>query len=163
VALIGKGQISGRMAKEIFLKMLASGESPRVILEREGLRQISDAGALGQIVDQVLAANLKQVEQYRAGKTTVLGFLASQVMKATRGQANPGGVKQALRELRGRLPGLEAGVVARCWVGAVYEAIHHWLELPADQRLPARALAAAVAQFNLRGIGAPPFRAKTPS
>jgi len=126
-----------------------------------GKGQISDAGALGQIVDQVLAANPKQVEQYRAGKTTVPGFLAGQVMKATRGQANPGGVKQALRELRGRLPGLEAGVVARCWVGAVYEAIHHWLELPADQRLPARALAAAVAQFNLRGIGAPPFHAKT--
>jgi aspartyl-tRNA(Asn)/glutamyl-tRNA(Gln) amidotransferase subunit B len=101
VVLIGKGEISGKMAKEIFLKMFASGESPRVILEREGLRQISDAGALGQIVDQVLAANPKQIEQYRAGKVAVLGFLVGQVMKATRGQANPAAVNQLLREKLG--------------------------------------------------------------
>ena len=101
LALVAKGEISGKMAKEIFLKMFASGESPRVILEREGLRQISDAGALRQIVDQVLAANPRQVEQYKAGKAAVLGFLMGQVMKATRGQANPGAVNQLLREKLG--------------------------------------------------------------
>jgi aspartyl-tRNA(Asn)/glutamyl-tRNA(Gln) amidotransferase subunit B len=58
-------------------------------MEREGLKQISDTGALEKIVDEVLAANPKQVEQYKGGKTTVIGFLVGQVMKASRGQANP--------------------------------------------------------------------------
>ncbi|HWR51672.1 MAG TPA: Asp-tRNA(Asn)/Glu-tRNA(Gln) amidotransferase subunit GatB [Bryobacteraceae bacterium] len=98
VALIHKGEISGKLAKDIFPKMLASGEPPSAIVEREGLRQISDTGALGVIVDQVLAANPKQVEQYRSGKTTVLGFLVGQVMKASRGQANPALANQLLKE-----------------------------------------------------------------
>jgi aspartyl-tRNA(Asn)/glutamyl-tRNA(Gln) amidotransferase subunit B len=67
-------------------------------MEREGLRQISDAGALEAIVDQVLAANPKQVEQYKAGKTTVIGFLVGQVMKASRGQANPAAVNETLKK-----------------------------------------------------------------
>ncbi len=98
VALIAKGEISGKMAKEIFAKMFASGESAGAIVEREGLRQISDSGALEAIVDQVLAANPKQVEQYRAGKAQVLGFLVGQVMKASRGQANPGSVNEFLKK-----------------------------------------------------------------
>jgi aspartyl-tRNA(Asn)/glutamyl-tRNA(Gln) amidotransferase subunit B len=98
VALIGRGEISGKLAKEIFQKMLATGEPARAIIEREGLRQISDAGALGAVIDQVLAANPKQVEQYKGGKATVLGFLVGQVMKATRGQANPAAVNEMLRE-----------------------------------------------------------------
>ncbi len=97
IALIGKGEISGKLAKEIFEKMFATGESARAIMEREGLRQISDASALGRVVDEVLAANPKQVEQYRSGKVAVLGFLVGQVMKATRGQANPGAVNELLR------------------------------------------------------------------
>ena len=67
-------------------------------MEREGLQQISDAGALGKIIDEVIAANPKQVEQYRGGKTTVIGFLVGQVMKASRGQANPAAVDKLLRE-----------------------------------------------------------------
>jgi aspartyl-tRNA(Asn)/glutamyl-tRNA(Gln) amidotransferase subunit B len=67
-------------------------------MEREGLRQISDSDALGKIVDEVLASNPKQVEQYRSGKAAVLGFLVGQVMKATRGQANPAAVNQLLKE-----------------------------------------------------------------
>jgi aspartyl-tRNA(Asn)/glutamyl-tRNA(Gln) amidotransferase subunit B len=98
VALIAKGEISGKMAKQIFAKMFASGESARAIVEREGLRQISDSGALASIVDQVLAANPKQVEQYRAGKAQVLGFLVGQVMKASRGQANPASVNELLKK-----------------------------------------------------------------
>ncbi|MGQ9634752.1 MAG: Asp-tRNA(Asn)/Glu-tRNA(Gln) amidotransferase subunit GatB [Bryobacteraceae bacterium] len=101
VALIGKGEISGKIAKEVFAKMFASGAPPEEIIERERLRQISDAASLGKIVDEVIAANPKQVEQFRAGKTAVLGFLVGQVMKATRGQANPGLVNQILRDRLG--------------------------------------------------------------
>jgi aspartyl-tRNA(Asn)/glutamyl-tRNA(Gln) amidotransferase subunit B len=97
VALISKGEISGKMAKEIFEKMFATGESARAIVDREGLRQISDTGALEAIVEQVLAQNPKQVEQYRSGKTQVLGFLVGQVMKSSRGQANPAAVNELLK------------------------------------------------------------------
>ncbi|HME09608.1 MAG TPA: Asp-tRNA(Asn)/Glu-tRNA(Gln) amidotransferase subunit GatB [Bryobacteraceae bacterium] len=98
LALIGKGEISGKLAKEVFVKMFATGEPANVIMEREGLKQINDAGALGKIVDDVIAANPKQVEQYKAGKTTVLGFLVGQIMKASKGQANPAAVNELLRE-----------------------------------------------------------------
>lgn len=98
VSLIAKGEIAGKLAKEIFAKMFAGGESAAAIIEREGLKQINDTGALGGIVDAVIAANPKQVEQYKAGKTTVLGFLVGQVMKASKGQANPGAVNDLLRE-----------------------------------------------------------------
>jgi aspartyl-tRNA(Asn)/glutamyl-tRNA(Gln) amidotransferase subunit B len=66
-------------------------------VEREGLKQISDSGALEKIVDEVLAANPRQVEQFRGGKTTVMGFLVGQVMKASRGQANPAAVNEMMK------------------------------------------------------------------
>ena len=66
-------------------------------MEREGLKQISDTGALEKIIDEVIAANPKQVEQYKGGKTTVIGFLVGQVMKASRGQANPAAVNELLK------------------------------------------------------------------
>jgi aspartyl-tRNA(Asn)/glutamyl-tRNA(Gln) amidotransferase subunit B len=88
VKLIGSGALSGKLAKEIFPKMYASGNAPAAIVEREGLAQISDSGALETVIDAVIAANPKQVEQYRGGKTTVVNFLVGQVMKQTRGQAN---------------------------------------------------------------------------
>ncbi|MBI4907350.1 MAG: TetR/AcrR family transcriptional regulator [Acidobacteria bacterium] len=66
------------------------------------------------------------------------------------------GVENALRLLAPKLPPLEPGVTARCWTGAVYEAVYSWLELPEDKRTPAKAVAEAVARFNLRGIGASP-------
>jgi len=94
---IAKGEISGKLAKEIFAKMFASGESARVIMDREGLKQISDTGALEAIVNEVIAGNPKQVEQYKSGKTTVLGFLVGQVMKVSKGQANPASVNELLR------------------------------------------------------------------
>src|SRR5450755_5059494 len=97
VALIGKGEISGKIAKEVFVKMYAGGAAAAEIVEREGLKQISDTGALEQIVDRVLQQNPKQVEQYKSGKTAVLGFLVGQVMKESRGQANPGVVNELLR------------------------------------------------------------------
>ena len=101
IALIAKGEISGKIAKEVFAKMFATGEAPSVILEREGLRQISDSPALERIADDVIAANPKQVEQYRAGKTAVLGFLMGQVMKASRGQANPAAASELLKRKLG--------------------------------------------------------------
>jgi aspartyl-tRNA(Asn)/glutamyl-tRNA(Gln) amidotransferase subunit B len=70
-------------------------------MEREGLKQISDTGALEAIADQVLAANPKQVEQFKSGKTAVLGFLVGQVMKASRGQANPASVNEVLKRKLG--------------------------------------------------------------
>ncbi|HWB83468.1 MAG TPA: Asp-tRNA(Asn)/Glu-tRNA(Gln) amidotransferase subunit GatB [Bryobacteraceae bacterium] len=101
VKRIGEGQISGKLAKEIFAKMFASGEAPGAIIEREGLKQISDTSALDAIIDQVIAGNPKQVEQYKGGKTTVLNFLVGQAMKATRGQANVAVVNDLLKQKLG--------------------------------------------------------------
>jgi aspartyl-tRNA(Asn)/glutamyl-tRNA(Gln) amidotransferase subunit B len=98
VALIRNGEISGKLAKEIFPKMFAGGEAPRAIMEREGLTQISDTGALEKIIDEVIAGNPKQVEQFKSGKTQVMGFLVGQVMKASRGQANPAAVNELLKK-----------------------------------------------------------------
>jgi len=98
VALIATGEISGKLAKEIFAKMAATGEGARTIMEREGLRQISDSSALEKIIDEILAANPKQREQYRSGKTSVLAYFVGQVMKATKGQANPQAVNELLKK-----------------------------------------------------------------
>jgi aspartyl-tRNA(Asn)/glutamyl-tRNA(Gln) amidotransferase subunit B len=97
VKLIASGQISGKLAKEIFAKMWTTGDTASAIMDREGLRQISDSGALDKIIDDVIAANPKQVEQYKSGKTAVAGFLVGQVMKASRGQANPQMVQDLLK------------------------------------------------------------------
>ncbi|MBI3698497.1 MAG: Asp-tRNA(Asn)/Glu-tRNA(Gln) amidotransferase subunit GatB, partial [Acidobacteria bacterium] len=96
VRLITAGTLSGKLAKEIFPKMFASGRSASDILEAEGLQQISDTGEIEKLADEILAANPKQVEQYKGGKKGVLGFFVGQVMKATRGQANPAVVNEVL-------------------------------------------------------------------
>ena len=97
LGLIATGELSGKLAKEVLEKMFESGEGAAAIMEREGLRQISDSGALGKIVDDVIAANPKQVEQFRSGKTAVIGYLVGQVMKLSRGQANPAAVNELLK------------------------------------------------------------------
>ncbi len=96
--LVSKGELSGKLAKEIFPKMLAGGESARTIMEREGLKQITDTSALEKMVEDAIAGNPKQVEQYRGGKKAVIGYLVGQVMKASRGQANPQAVQKLLAE-----------------------------------------------------------------
>jgi aspartyl-tRNA(Asn)/glutamyl-tRNA(Gln) amidotransferase subunit B len=101
VKLIASNQLSGKLAKEIFPKMFASGEAPGAIMEREGLKQISDSGALEKVIDDVIAGNPKQVEQYRGGKTTVINFLVGQAMKATRGQANVAVVTELFKKKLG--------------------------------------------------------------
>ncbi|MBV9507407.1 MAG: Asp-tRNA(Asn)/Glu-tRNA(Gln) amidotransferase subunit GatB [Acidobacteriia bacterium] len=101
VKVLAAGEISGKLAKEIFPKMFATGRPAAVIIEQEGLRQMSDAGALEKIIADVVSANPKQVEQYRGGKTTVLNYLVGQVMKATRGQANVALVTDLLKQKLG--------------------------------------------------------------
>jgi aspartyl-tRNA(Asn)/glutamyl-tRNA(Gln) amidotransferase subunit B len=98
VKLVAGGAISGTNAKEVFGEHFASGAGVASIVKARGFRQISDAGALGAAIDQVLAANPAAVADYRAGKAAAVGFLVGQVMKATRGQANAGMVQTALRE-----------------------------------------------------------------
>jgi len=89
--------ISGKIAKDVFEAMWQGDGTADQIIESRGLKQISDAGELEQIVATVLADNPDQVEQYRAGKHKVLGFLVGQIMKATQGKANPGQVNELLR------------------------------------------------------------------
>ncbi len=101
IALIGSGEISGKLAKEIFPKMFTGGETARTIIARERLKQIYYTGALARIVDEVIAASPKQLEQYRSGKTSVIGYFVGQVMKASKGQANPQAVNDLLKEKLG--------------------------------------------------------------
>ncbi|MDI6793777.1 MAG: Asp-tRNA(Asn)/Glu-tRNA(Gln) amidotransferase subunit GatB [bacterium] len=95
--LIDEGKISGKIAKEVLTEIFATGKSPEKIVEEKGMVQISEEGALTGIIEEVLAANPQPVAEYRAGKTKALGFLVGQIMKASKGQANPGIVNQLLR------------------------------------------------------------------
>ena len=94
---IADGTISGKMAKEVFDAMWAGEGEAEAIIEQRGLKQISDAGAIEKLVDEVLAANAKQVEDYRSGKQKAFNALVGQVMKATKGKANPAQVNEVLR------------------------------------------------------------------
>ena len=96
--LVESGEISSKIAKTVFEEMLNSGKTPAVIIEEKGLKQVSDEGELGQIADELLAANPEQVEQYRAGKTKVIGFFVGQMMKKTRGKGNPAVINSLLKE-----------------------------------------------------------------
>ncbi len=95
---IEDGTISGKIAKEVFAVMWQNGESADRVIESRGLKQISDTGELEKIVDQVMADNAEQIEQYRGGQQKVFGYLVGQVMKATQGKANPKQINQILRD-----------------------------------------------------------------
>ncbi|MEW9854163.1 Asp-tRNA(Asn)/Glu-tRNA(Gln) amidotransferase subunit GatB [Novosphingobium sp. M1R2S20] len=97
LALVGKGTISGSIAKQVLEKMLESGERAAAIVEREGLKQESDTGAIEAAVDKVLADNADKVEQYRGGKQALFGFFVGQTMKAMQGKANPQVVNEILK------------------------------------------------------------------
>lgn len=101
VDLIIDGTISGKIAKEVFAKMWESSEAPAQLIESLGLRQVSDTSVIERAVDEVIAVNSTQVEQYRAGKQQVFGFLVGQVMKALQGKANPGVANQILKDKLG--------------------------------------------------------------
>jgi aspartyl-tRNA(Asn)/glutamyl-tRNA(Gln) amidotransferase subunit B len=96
--LIDDGIISGKIAKIVFEEMYATGKTPEVIVEEKGLKQVTDEGEIAEAIDTVLAAHPSQVEDYRRGKEKLLGFFVGQVMKQTRGKANPELVNNILRE-----------------------------------------------------------------
>lgn len=98
IGLLEKGTISGKIAKTVFKEMLESGKLPGVIVEEQGLVQISDEGALLAIVDEVIGRNPQSVEDFRAGKDKAIGFLVGQIMKETKGKANPALVNKLLME-----------------------------------------------------------------
>ncbi len=99
--LIADNTISGRIAKEVFEAMWESGEEAGAIVEAKGLKQISDSSAIEGLVEEIIANNPKQVEQFKGGNEKILGWFVGQVMKATQGKANPGMVNQVLRQKLG--------------------------------------------------------------
>ncbi len=103
VKLIDDGTISGKIAKDVFGRMLASGEDAGTIVKREGLTQVADAGALEALVDQAIAGNAKAVADFKAGKTAAAKALVGQVMKASGGKANPGMVDRLVQEKLSKL------------------------------------------------------------
>jgi aspartyl-tRNA(Asn)/glutamyl-tRNA(Gln) amidotransferase subunit B len=100
--LIEKGTISGKIAKTVFDEMYKTGKEPAKIVEEKGLVQVTDTGAIEKIIDEVLAANPAQAEDYRSGKDKLFGFFVGQVMKASKGKANPAMVNELLlKKLKG--------------------------------------------------------------
>jgi len=101
IELVDSGKISTRIAQEVFVEVFATGERPSVIVQKKGLVQVSDTGAIEQFCDEVIAANPGPVADYKAGKTAALNFLKGQVMKLSKGKANPALVGTVLeRKLR---------------------------------------------------------------
>ncbi|MFN3691240.1 MAG: Asp-tRNA(Asn)/Glu-tRNA(Gln) amidotransferase GatCAB subunit B, partial [Fimbriimonadales bacterium] len=98
IDLLRKNVISGRIAKELFDEVFRTGEMPSKIVQERGLVQISDEDALRAAARKVIAANPEVVAKYRAGKTSVLGFLVGQMMRETQGRANPQRAQELLRE-----------------------------------------------------------------
>ena len=98
VGFLEDGTISTRIGKQVLNEMIRSGSKAGAIIEEKGLKQVSDTGALKEIVSGVLEANPEKVEQYRSGKTGLIGFFVGQAMKASKGTANPQLVKELLAE-----------------------------------------------------------------
>ncbi|MDX9860449.1 MAG: Asp-tRNA(Asn)/Glu-tRNA(Gln) amidotransferase subunit GatB [Rhodospirillales bacterium] len=98
IDLITAGTLSGRLAKDVFELMAETGKDPETLVEEKGLKQISDTGAIEAVIDDLIARNAGQVEQFRGGNEKVIGWFVGQVMRATQGKANPGVVNQLLRD-----------------------------------------------------------------
>lgn len=101
LSLVEKGAISGKLAKTVFEEMVATGQDPEAIVKEKGLTQISDTGALESLAQEIIAAHPQEVANYRAGKTKVMGFFVGQLMKKTRGQANPQLANEIFQRLLG--------------------------------------------------------------
>ncbi|HEX7751721.1 MAG TPA: Asp-tRNA(Asn)/Glu-tRNA(Gln) amidotransferase subunit GatB [Novosphingobium sp.] len=101
LALVADGTISGSIAKQVFEKMLETGDAAGQIVEREGLKQNSDTGAIEAVVAKILADNADKVEQYKGGKEALFGFFVGQTMKAMQGKANPQVVNELLKKALG--------------------------------------------------------------
>lgn len=102
VALIDDKTISGKIAKDVFAEMFETGAEPDTIVEKKGLRQITDPGAIEKVAAEIIAANASQAEAYRGGKEGLLGFFVGQVMKKTGGKANPKLTNEILKKLLGK-------------------------------------------------------------
>ena len=89
IKLMEDGKISSKQAKEVFFKVVEESKDPLTIIESLGIKQTSDDGAIREIVKGILDNNAKLIEEYKNGRSNVLDFFMGQVMKATRGQANP--------------------------------------------------------------------------
>jgi aspartyl-tRNA(Asn)/glutamyl-tRNA(Gln) amidotransferase subunit B len=98
VTRIVDATISGKLAKDVFEAMWAEGGSADEIIEKKGLRQITDTGAIEQAIEDVMAKNPGQLADYRAGKDKLFGFFVGQVMKATGGKANPAQLNELLKK-----------------------------------------------------------------
>ena len=98
IQLIDNNTISGKIAKTVFAELWTDDQDPAVIVKAKGLVQITDEGAIGEVIDEIIASNPGQVEQYRGGKDKLFGFFVGQAMKATKGQANPEVVNKLLKE-----------------------------------------------------------------
>jgi aspartyl-tRNA(Asn)/glutamyl-tRNA(Gln) amidotransferase subunit B len=98
INLIADGTISGKIAKDVFEEMLATNESPKAIVEKKGLMQVSDVSVIENVVDEILAKNAEQVATYLSGKSQVFGFFVGETMKAMKGKANPKIVNELLRK-----------------------------------------------------------------
>jgi len=98
VRMIGEGKISGKQGKDVLVEMFATGKSAGAIVEERGLVQVSDTGEIDLIIDEIIAANPNQLGQYRSGKEALFGFFVGQVMKASKGKANPKIVNERLKE-----------------------------------------------------------------
>ena len=98
LTMIDKGTISGKIAKTVLVKVLETGKPVKDIVAESGLTQISDEGELVKTIQEVIKNNPKQLEQYKGGKTTVIAYFVGQVMKATKGRANPGLVNKLLKK-----------------------------------------------------------------
>lgn len=96
---VDQGTISGKMAKTVFEEMFVSGQSPQAVIKDKGLVQISDAATLAPLIEEIVKGNPKVVEDYKSGKGKASGFFIGQIMKATKGQANPALVNQLLQEI----------------------------------------------------------------
>jgi aspartyl-tRNA(Asn)/glutamyl-tRNA(Gln) amidotransferase subunit B len=99
LALVDQGTISGKIAKTVFEEMIHTGQDPEAIIQEKGLAQISDAGELEAQAREILAAHPKEVADYQAGKTKVLGFFVGQLMRQTKGQANPQLANEVFKKL----------------------------------------------------------------
>jgi aspartyl-tRNA(Asn)/glutamyl-tRNA(Gln) amidotransferase subunit B len=97
INLIKDGTISNNIAKEVFPELLKENKDPKIIVEEKNLVQITDTSFIEEVIEKIIAANEKQVQQYLAGKDKVIGFFVGQVMRETKGKANPGTVNQLLK------------------------------------------------------------------
>jgi len=95
---IESGKISNRLAKDIFEDMCETGKDPNLIIEEKDLSQISDEGEIEKLVDEVLVSNPENIEKYKNGKTKLLGFFVGEVMKLSKGKANPSTLNKLLKK-----------------------------------------------------------------